>query len=147
MVGHLYSLRVTSHFQKSQIDRAILRFEYQRGIEVSPTASGGLLELLPQLRLPEASQTGFQGGSWEQRHVDWGVALTTELGTTQLTEHLEQQLVAVGWEVGERLVGEQIALVTLEHKAGREHHDAWISVLKTPDASLYNVPVNATRRT
>ncbi len=72
-------------------NQVILYFDYQRGVEEPRAASGGLLDLFPQLRLPRDAQLGFRGVSWRP-DVDGTATFTAASTTAQLADSLVGQL-------------------------------------------------------
>jgi len=109
-------------------------------------ASGGLLDLLPQLVLPDGVQMQGHGAGWGEGYASHSTTLVTGLSALQLLEHLSGQLEVAGWQVTERLQGELSGLVTFEREGKGKVYDARLLIVTTPQTYRHQVGLEAYRR-
>lgn len=123
-----------------------LRVERHPGVEPPKTATGGLLDLLPRLQLPEEAVFHGGGGHWGPHHAAGEANVSPSLPSGQLAGYVVAQLEATGWRVTERLVGERAALILLDRRDESDVYDARVSVLNVPGSDLSQVSVEVIKR-
>lgn len=86
--------------------------------------TGGLHDLLPQLRMPEGVELRGWGGGWHHDTANGSANFSTGRNAAEVADYLTAQLEAVGWRVQERLRGELAALTMLGEAACQPQRQA-----------------------
>ena len=141
-----WDLRVEVMDDKTEAGLTDARLTYEQVSVFDLAETGGLHDLLPQLRLPEGIKLKGWGGGWYRDTANGSATFSTGRSAVELTEHLTAQLEAAGWQVRERLGSELAALVTLEHGDQDGAYDVRLTVFTTPGSYVQHVSVDATRR-